>query len=63
MKDGEKIVQSCMDAFPMKNEDGYLLNEFQKTTRATIKGTIIVALAQGFLGYMTLLLLGIEGAP
>ena len=63
LKDGEKIVKSCMDAFPMKNEDeSYLLNEFQKTTRATIKGTIIVALAQGFLGYMTLLLLGIEGA-
>ena len=63
LKDGEKILQSCMDAFPMKNEDeSYLLNEFQKTTRATIKGTIIVALAQGFLGYMTLLLLGVEGA-
>ena len=63
LKDGEKIVKSCMDAFPMKNEDeSYLLNEFQKTTRATIKGTIVVALAQGFLGYMTLLLLGIEGA-
>ena len=63
LKDGEKIVKSCMDAFPMKNEDeSYLLNEFQKTTRATIKGTIIVALAQGFLGYMTLLLLGVEGA-
>jgi predicted PurR-regulated permease PerM len=63
LKDGEKILESCMDAFPMKNEDeSYLLNEFQKTTRATIKGTIIVALAQGSLGYMTLLLLGIEGA-
>ena len=63
LKDGEKIVKSCMDAFPMKNEDeSYLLNEFQKTTRATIKGTIVVALAQGFLGYMTLLLLGVEGA-
>ena len=63
LKDGEKILQSCMDAFPMKNEDeSYLLNEFQKTTRATIKGTIIVALAQGFLGYMTLLLISIEGA-
>ena len=47
----------------MKNEDeSYLLNEFQKTTRATIKGTIIVALAQGFLGYATLFLLGIEEA-
>jgi len=63
LKDGEEILQHCMDAFPMKNEDeSYLLNEFQKTTRATIKGTIIVALAQGFLGYVTLLLLGIEGA-
>ena len=47
----------------MNNEDeSYLLNEFQKTTRATIKGTVIVALAQGFLGYLTLLFLGIEGA-
>ena len=47
----------------MNNDDeSYLLNEFQKTTRATIKGTVTVALAQGFLGYLTLLLLGIEGA-
>ena len=63
LKDGEKILQNCMDAFPMKNEDeSYLLNVFQKTTRATIKGTVIVALAQGFLGYLTLLLIGIDGA-
>ena len=63
LRDGEKILKICMDSFPMKNEDEtYLLNEFQKTTRATIKGTVIVALAQGFLGYLTLLFLGIEGA-
>lgn len=63
LKDGEKILQHCMDAFPMKNEDeSFLLSEFQKTTRATIKGTVIVALAQGFLGYLTLLLIGVNGA-
>tara|TARA_B100001996_G_scaffold354577_1_gene316615 strand:+ start:874 stop:1890 length:1017 start_codon:yes stop_codon:yes gene_type:complete len=63
LRDGEKILQTCMDSFPMNNDDeSYLLNEFQKTTRATIKGTVTVALAQGFLGYLTLLLLGIEGA-
>ncbi len=63
LRDGEKILQTCMDSFPMNNDDeSYLLNEFRKTTRATIKGTVTVALAQGFLGYLTLLLLGIEGA-
>ena len=63
LRDGEKILQHCMDAFPMKNEDeSYLLDQFQKTTRATIKGTVMVALAQGFLGYLTLLLIGIKGA-
>ena len=63
LRDGEKILQTCMDSFPMNNDDEiYLLNEFRKTTRATIKGTVTVALAQGFLGYLTLLLLGIEGA-
>ena len=63
LRDGEKILQHCMDAFPMKNEDeSYLLDQFQKTTRATIKGTVMVALAQGFLGYLTLLLIGISGA-
>ena len=63
LRDGEKILNTCMDSFPMNNEDeSYLLNEFQKITRATIKGTVIVALAQGFLGYLTLLFLGIEGA-
>ena len=63
LRDGEKILQHCMDAFPMKNEDeSYLLGQFQKTTRATIKGTVMVALAQGFLGYLTLLLIGINGA-
>ena len=63
LRDGEKILQHCMDVFPMKNEDeSYLLDQFQKTTRATIKGTVMVALAQGFLGYLTLLLIGINGA-
>ena len=63
LRDGEKILQHCMDAFPMKNEDeSYLLDQFQKTTRATIKGTVMVALAQGFLGYLTLRLIGINGA-
>ena len=63
LRDGDKILQHCMDAFPMKNEDeSYLLDQFQKTTRATIKGTVMVALAQGFLGYLTLLLIGINGA-
>ena len=63
LRDGEKILQHCMYAFPMKNEDeSYLLDQFQKTTRATIKGTVMVALAQGFLGYLTLLLIGINGA-
>ena len=63
LRDGEKILEHCMDAFPMKNEDeSYLLDQFQKTTRATIKGTVMVALAQGFLGYLTLLLIGINGA-
>ena len=63
LRDGEKILNISMDSFPMNTEDeSYLLNEFQKTTRATIKGTVIVALAQGFLGYLTLLFLGIEGA-
>lgn len=63
LRDGEKILQHCMDAFPMKNEDeSYLLDQFQKTTRATIKGTVMVALAQGFLGYLTLFLIGINGA-
>ena len=63
LRDGEKIIEHCMNAFPMKNEDeSYLLDEFQKTTRATIKGTVIVALAQGFLGYLTLLFISIDGA-
>ena len=63
LRDGEKILQHCMDAFPMRNDDeSYLLDKFQKTTRATIKGTVMVALAQGFLGYLTLLLIGINGA-
>ena len=50
LKDGEKILQSCMDAFPMKNEDeSYLLNEFQKTTRARSKAPLLLLLHRVFL--------------
>ncbi len=63
LKDGPRILESMMSAFPLGDEhERQLLTRFADTARATIKGSIIVGIAQGALGGIAFLVLGVEGA-
>ena len=63
LKDGENIINNCISVFPMDDDhERYLLNQFHQVTKVTIKGTFIVALVQGFLGFVILSILNIQGA-
>jgi len=63
LKDGENIINSCISVFPMDDaHERYLLDQFHQVTKVTIKGTFIVAFVQGFLGFIILSILNIQGA-
>lgn len=63
LRDGKAIIQSIMDAVPMGNKkEQVLVNRFSSIVRATLKGTVIVAMIQGVLGGVIFALLGVEGA-
>ena len=44
------------------DHERYLLDQFHQVTKVTIKGTFIVAFVQGFLGFVILSILNIQGA-
>ena len=63
LKDGENIINNCISVFPMDDDhERYLLDQFHQVTKVTIKGTFIVAFVQGFLGFLILSMLNIQGA-
>ncbi len=63
LRDGDKIVDLIMRAIPIGNRDERtLLNRFAKVSRATLKGTLIVAIVQGGLGGLMFWVVGIPGA-
>ena len=63
LKDGENIINNCISVFPMDDDhERYLLDQFHQVTKVTIKGTFIVAFVQGFLGFLILSILNIQGA-
>lgn len=63
MRDGEKIVEGIIRALPFGDDrERHLLERFAEVSRATIKGTIVVGLAQGAIGGILFAVLGI-GAP
>lgn len=49
--DGEKLVKKIMKLSPLKDSyENILIIKFNSIVRATIKGTILIAMMQGFLG-------------
>ncbi len=63
LKDGKSIIQMIVEAFPMGDEREYrLLNRFANVARATLKGSLIVAVVQGTIGGLLFWAVGIEGA-
>lgn len=63
IRDGESLGRRIRDAVPLRAEDLQLLvDRFIVVVRATIKGSIVVAILQGLIGGIVLWALGIEAA-
>lgn len=63
IRDGEKLLKKLMHLCPLGNEkEKVLYAKFTSTTRATLKGSLIIGLIQGTLGGIMFALAGIHGA-
>jgi len=62
-RDGKKLVDSLIYVLPIGDKkERRLIERFQSVARATVKGSILIALIQGVLGGILFALLGVEGA-
>jgi predicted PurR-regulated permease PerM len=63
LTDGPKLVRTIRAYLPLADADKeQMLDKFVSVTRATLKGTILIGLAQGVLGGIAFWAVGIEGA-
>lgn len=63
LRDGRKIMQHVINALPMGNRrERQLFHRFAIVSRATLKGTLIVAIVQGTIGGALFAILGIPAA-
>ncbi|RZL67527.1 MAG: AI-2E family transporter [Variovorax sp.] len=63
LRDGAALSKTVRDALPLaKPHTHYLLNKFTTVVRATIKGNVAVAIAQGTIGGLAFWFLGVQGA-
>jgi predicted PurR-regulated permease PerM len=62
LRDGDELARRIRDAAPLQNAlQNALFRRFAAVIRATVKGSIVVALVQGALGGVIFWLLGIQG--
>jgi predicted PurR-regulated permease PerM len=62
-RDGDRITREIAQASPLRRDHTErLLRQFATVVRATVKGSIVVALVQGALGGLAFLALGVSGA-
>lgn len=63
LRDGDELGARLLQALPFRTDlrDG-LIDKFLRVVRATMKGTVLVAVLQGFVGGMIFWFLGIEPA-
>lgn len=62
-RDGEKIKRAIIRALPMGDlREERLFQKFAEVSRATMKGTLIVAAVQGALGGLLFMVVGIQAA-
>lgn len=58
--DGKKMVRYCMDVMPLRDEhETLLINKFVSMSRATLRGTLMVSVVQGFLGGVMFAIAGV----
>ena len=63
MKDGNKLIKKSLWVMPVRDYQMHeIITKFEKVTKATIKGSLVVALIQGVLGGFIFWLVGIQGA-
>lgn len=63
LKDGAYLVRLLLKGSPMSTYVKYhLLMKFAAVSRATVKGTVVVAIIQGFLGGLAFYFAGFEGS-
>jgi predicted PurR-regulated permease PerM len=63
LRDGDVIVRHVHRAVPLPDEqEKRLFTKFAEVARATIKGTLVIGVVQGFLGGFIFAVLGIQGA-
>jgi predicted PurR-regulated permease PerM len=63
LRDGDKLAPRLAEAVPLRQEDYQALtSQFVTVIRATIRGSIVVALLQGLIGGVVFWALGIQGA-
>ncbi|HSJ23505.1 MAG TPA: AI-2E family transporter [Longimicrobiales bacterium] len=62
-RDGERIVDGIARALPLgQDRERRLISKFAEVSRATVKGTLVVAAVQGALGGIMFAVVGIEAA-
>lgn len=63
LRDGQALAQRVRDVIPLEQQHKQeLLGKFATVIRATVKGNVAVAAAQGLLGGLIFWLMGIQGA-
>lgn len=63
LRDGKQIIRMLMWVIPMKDkQEVELMNRFDSVARATVKGSLVVAFIQGFIGGLAFWALGIDAA-
>ncbi len=63
LKDGSYLIKLILDAIPLsKHAKHHLFVKFAAVTKATVKGTAVVAIVQGALGGMAFYFVGVEGS-
>jgi predicted PurR-regulated permease PerM len=63
LKDGPRMLESVMSYLPFADADkDQMLDRFTSVTRATLKGTVLIGVAQGALAGLAFLVVGIDGA-
>lgn len=63
IRDGHALSRKVIDAVPLDpDKREAIVSNFIVVVRATIKGSLVVAIVQGFIGGVTFSLLGLEGA-
>ena len=63
LRSGKEILAKIMYMVPLESEqEDRLISRFVSVTRATLKGTLVIGILQGFLAGLAFAVVGIEGA-